>query len=67
MEGSIRIWDAMTGLETLEFKGDFHRASAVAFSPDGHRLAAISSETTVKVWDARPLDHGVRVSESGTR
>lgn len=57
----------MTGLETLEFRGDLHVASAVAFSPDGYRLAAISSETTVKVWDARPLDNGTRASESGTR
>jgi len=28
----------------------------VAFSPDSKRLASVSIDGTLKIWDARPLD-----------
>jgi len=46
------VWDADSGQEVLHFKADPVRAFAVAFSPDGRRLAAGCHDGTVKVWEA---------------
>jgi WD40 repeat protein len=45
---TLRVWDAATGQEVLTLKG---RVSAVAYSPDGGRLAS-AEDDTVRVWDA---------------
>jgi WD40 repeat protein/serine/threonine protein kinase len=46
-DGTVKVWDAGTGLETLSLKG---ASAAVAFSPDGTRLAG--GDDTVQVWEA---------------
>jgi WD40 repeat protein len=54
----VKVCDAETGREVLSLpeqgKEPLAQAQALAFSPDGTRLAAIVSEekTAVKVWDA---------------
>jgi WD40 repeat protein/serine/threonine protein kinase/Flp pilus assembly protein TadD len=48
----VRVYEVMTGRETLtlpEQPGGYHH---VAFSPDGQRLAT-DWDTTVKIWDAQ--------------
>lgn len=49
-----RLWDVQGGKEVGVFDG--HRSSlfAVAFAPDGKRLATVSTDTTGLVWDAEP-------------
>ncbi len=47
--GDVKVWDAISGQETLTFNS--HSVMSVAFSPDGKRLAA-SDDRAVKVWDA---------------
>ena len=50
-DGTARIWDAITGDNTLTFT--LTRTiwvSAVAWSPDGHHILTVLGDHTVRVW-----------------
>lgn len=54
--GTVKIWDAITGQETLTLKRAW--GESIAFSPDGTRIASPNHDgRTVKIWDARPVDN----------
>jgi tetratricopeptide (TPR) repeat protein len=50
----VRLWDTMTGQETLALRGHRKVIRGVAFSRDGMRIASCSDDGTVRVWEARP-------------
>jgi WD40 repeat protein len=65
--GAVKLWDTQTGREVLTLGAPSEHASLVAFSPDGKRLATVSTEqpfnwliptpsTRVRIWDATPLE-----------
>jgi hypothetical protein len=45
-------WQRQTHLEFKTLRGHLRRVSAVAFSPDGQRIATSSLDETAKVWEA---------------
>ena len=48
-DGTVKVWDATSGQETLTLKGHTGVVWSVAFSADGKRLASASLDQTVKV------------------
>jgi len=49
--GDVILWDADTGARVRTLRGHGHSVQAVAFGPDGTRLATISPDDTLRVWD----------------
>jgi len=51
-DGTLRIWDVVTGKELRSIPAHGEAVSSVAYSPDGKHLATASFDHTVKIWDA---------------
>ncbi|HEX9132641.1 MAG TPA: serine/threonine-protein kinase [Ktedonobacteraceae bacterium] len=53
-EHSVQVWDAITGVHILTYKGHTTQVSTVAWSPDGKHIASASAgpEKNVQIWDA---------------
>ena len=49
---TLRLWDAASGTELAALTGHWGYVHAMAFSPDGKRLAAGSLDDTARLWDA---------------
>src|ERR1051326_3413205 len=51
--GSVRLWDVRTDQTIATLKGDEHWVKSVAFSPDGHELAAGYAGGKIRLWNAQ--------------
>src|SRR5262249_39161832 len=52
-DGTVKVWDTLTGQEVLTLTGHGDAVFAVAFHPDERSLASGSRDGVVKVWDTR--------------
>jgi hypothetical protein len=50
-KGIVDLWEIASGSVRSQFRGHEGGVSALAFSPDGRRLASGSSDTTILIWD----------------
>jgi WD40 repeat protein len=49
---ALRVFDVPTGRELATFRGHESTLTWVGYSGDGRRLASVSNDSVVKVWDA---------------
>ncbi len=50
-DGSLRVWDAMSGDELLSLKAHDGPVNALTLTPDGGLAVSASTDRTVKVWE----------------
>lgn len=53
LSGDVRVWDPLERRSLVTINAHRLRIMALAFSPDGERLATTGEEGTVKIWDWR--------------
>jgi WD40 repeat protein len=51
-ERAVELWDAATGRKVRELTGHAEQVTALAWSPDGKRVAAAARDGAVRVWDS---------------
>src|SRR5262249_13610315 len=49
--GEVHVWDVAAGRDVFILRGHTSNVSALAFSPDGQRLASGGHERPIKLWD----------------
>src|SRR5690242_10532236 len=76
-DNTARIWDATTGEQQLRVTHGWvtglvgvyipsGTVRALAFSPDGTRLATGSSDRTARIWDATTGEYQLQVTHGST-
>jgi len=51
-DGTVQIWDAMTGRKISTYRDHSGGVSTIAWSPDGNWIASASTDGMVRVWAA---------------
>ncbi|MCA9657826.1 MAG: hypothetical protein KC486_05740, partial [Myxococcales bacterium] len=59
------VWDATTGEHVATLQGHDNDVVALAYSPDGARIATASLDKTARVWDA--VSHALVATLHGHR
>jgi WD40 repeat protein/serine/threonine protein kinase len=59
--GTLRVWNAHTGVLVGSVKGHTNQINTVVFSGDGTRIVTASDDKTAAVWDAVAIKLVVRI------
>jgi WD40 repeat protein len=51
IDRTLRVWDTTTGQPLFACEGHIGMPRAVAFSPDGKRIATVADDGILKLWD----------------
>jgi hypothetical protein len=54
-DGSVVVWEVLTGQVRREFTGHQAQVTGLAVSPDGKKAASVSMDLTALVWDVTGL------------
>lgn len=49
---TVQIWNMLTGKNVFIYRGHTAGVNDVAWSPDGKKIASVSADMTVKIWQA---------------
>ena len=49
---TVQVWDATSGETLFTYRGHTKGVEAIAWSPDGMRIASGADDDTVHVWQA---------------
>jgi WD40 repeat protein len=52
-DGTVKVWDALTGAKRLTLRGHTAWVNACAISADGQTIVSASYDKTLKVWDGQ--------------
>jgi WD40 repeat protein len=50
-DGTVRLWDVVTGSQHRVMRGHTEWVTCVAFSPDGTSIVSCSHDSTLRIWD----------------
>lgn len=56
-DGTVQVWNALTGTNVYIYYGHSNAVSALAWSPDSRFIASASWDKTVQVWNAATGQH----------
>jgi eukaryotic-like serine/threonine-protein kinase len=52
VDPTVQIWNMLTGKNVFIYRGHTAGVNYVAWSPDGKKIASVSADMTVKIWQA---------------
>src|SRR5947208_725562 len=52
LDGTVQVWDAVTGRHVLVYRGHAGPVFTVDWSPDGTRLVSTGYDHTAQIWNA---------------